>query len=255
MSDPVDDLYQVPLADFTAARNALAKQDPKRAAEIKALEKPSASAWAVNQVYWRHRKVYDKLVRAADRVRVANAQILKGKKTDLAPLDLAHRAAVRDAADRAHEILVAAGDAATAATLNAVRDTLRALPVAGPPGRLNKPIGFVGFDSLSGLLKGAALSKRAAAEVVSFEASDANAAAQARREEARAADRVRAEAAKRAAERRALDAKRRRLEDRVRHTRIRITALNRDLDAATSEIDAVNKELQNVLDALERLPS
>jgi len=146
MSDPIDDLYQVPLAEFTAAKNALAKRDPKHAAEIKSLDKPSASAWAVNQVYWRHRKVYDKLVRAADRVRAANAQILKGKKVDLAPLDLAHRAAVREAGDRAHELLAAAGDAATPATLHAVQDTLRALPVPGPPGRLTKPLGLVGFD-------------------------------------------------------------------------------------------------------------
>src|SRR5579871_3162630 len=134
MSDPIDELYQLPLAEFTAARNALAKREPTRAAEIRAIEKPSAAAWASNQVYWRHRKVYDKLVRASERVRAANAQILQGKKVDLAPLDLAHRAAVRDAAEKAHGALVVGGDAATPATMNAVHDTLRALPVAGSPG-------------------------------------------------------------------------------------------------------------------------
>jgi hypothetical protein len=254
LSDKIDRLFQAPLADFTAARNALAKAEPARAADIRKLEKPSTPAWAVNQVYWRHRKAYEKLVRAAERVRAANAQMLKGKRVDLAPLEIAHRVAVREASDRAHESLIASGDVATPATMKAVQDTVRALPVAGSPGRLTRPLGFVGFDSLGGLLQGAVLARGAAAAVVKFAVPDRQAAAKAARDQAREADRIRAEAAARAAERRALDAKRRKLEDRVRRTRIRIVALNRDLDAANEEIAAVNRELQTVLDALERLP-
>jgi len=51
----VDDLFALPPAGFTAARDALAKRlkaegDAAAAAEVKALRRPSAAAWAVNQV-------------------------------------------------------------------------------------------------------------------------------------------------------------------------------------------------------------
>ena len=51
--------------------------------------------------------------------------------------------------------------------MKAVVDTLQALPTPGPPGRLTRPLGFVGFDSLTGLLSGANV-KRHAADIVSF---------------------------------------------------------------------------------------
>ena len=58
-----------PLAEFTAARNALAGTTEEggdrteEAERVKALPKPSLSAWAVNQLYWHHREG----VRSADR--------------------------------------------------------------------------------------------------------------------------------------------------------------------------------------------
>ena len=55
----VDELYQLPLATFTAARNALAKTvkgaDARR---IKQLAKPTVVPWTVNQLYWHSRKTY-----------------------------------------------------------------------------------------------------------------------------------------------------------------------------------------------------
>ena len=54
-SDPLleiaDDLYALPLADFTPARDALAKEhkaDKALAAAIKGLRKASVAAWVVN---------------------------------------------------------------------------------------------------------------------------------------------------------------------------------------------------------------
>ena len=57
LNDEVDELYQLPLAEFTGARNALAarlKQSGRAndASLVKALQKPPVSAWAVNQLYW-----------------------------------------------------------------------------------------------------------------------------------------------------------------------------------------------------------
>ena len=68
MGDRIDQLYRLPLDQFTPARNALAQAAGPRAAEIKALEKPNAAAWAVNQLFWRDRAIYDELIAASERV-------------------------------------------------------------------------------------------------------------------------------------------------------------------------------------------
>jgi hypothetical protein len=56
LDDDVDELFKVPLAEFTGNRNALAARLKKEsraedAERVKALSKPSVSAWAVNQLY------------------------------------------------------------------------------------------------------------------------------------------------------------------------------------------------------------
>ena len=163
----IDRLYQLPLGEFTGVRNAMAKAAGKSGAAIKALEKPSVPAWAVNQLYWRHRRAYEKLNRVSERVRAGHAQALKGRKIDLATLELQHGAAVKDAADEVRAILARAGDPATPATMKSVIDTLQALPGGGEPGRLTKSLAPIGFGAFGALMKGAASSK-ALAEVVTF---------------------------------------------------------------------------------------
>jgi hypothetical protein len=236
----IDGLFQTPLADFTTTRNALAKSAGGDSAAIRRIEKPSAAAWAVNQIYWRHRRVYDKLVRASARVRAAHALILKGKRVDLAPLELQHRATVKEASERARETLAAASDAATVATIKAVEDTLRALPVAGPPGRLTRPLGPVGFDALGGLLKGAGL-RQGTAEVVAFVPPRTVAQA-----EDREAKRLKAEADARGRRRKDLEARRRSLDLRLRHARRRVETLGKDLASATADRDRLAHELHEV---------
>ena len=68
-SAEIDNLYQLPLSDFTGARNALAarvrgEQGTEAAAAIKSLAKPSIPAWVVNQLYWRDRKDFERARRA-----------------------------------------------------------------------------------------------------------------------------------------------------------------------------------------------
>jgi hypothetical protein len=70
--DEADKLYGLPLEDFVAQRDALAKQlraDGRRAEadEVKALRKPPAVVWAVNQLMRTQRKAARALVDAADR--------------------------------------------------------------------------------------------------------------------------------------------------------------------------------------------
>jgi hypothetical protein len=162
----LDRLYQLPLSEFTAARNALAKNAGKDGAAIKARPKPSVPAWAVNQLYWTDRRSYDRLIKASERVRAGHAQSLKGRKVDLAALELQHDAAIKQAADRVRDILARHGDPGTPATMKAVVDTLRSLP-GGEPGRLSKTLAPMGFDALGALLKQGA-SPRALAEIVTF---------------------------------------------------------------------------------------
>ena len=70
----IDDLFTLPLEEFTAARNVLAASlkaagRGEDAAAVKALTKPPLSAWAVNQLYWHHRKPFEQLMTAGERLR------------------------------------------------------------------------------------------------------------------------------------------------------------------------------------------
>ena len=82
------ELFKLPLDQFTAARNARAARlkkngHPEEAAQLKALSKPPLSAWAVNQLFWRHPKDLEALLDSGERFRHAQAQQLAGKHGDL----------------------------------------------------------------------------------------------------------------------------------------------------------------------------
>src|ERR1041384_7509750 len=79
----IDRLYQLPLDEFTAARNALAKQAGKEGASVRTLAKPSIAAWAVNQLHWRDRATWNGLIEAAENARRAQHAVLAGKSTDI----------------------------------------------------------------------------------------------------------------------------------------------------------------------------
>ena len=147
----IDTLYQRPLADFTAARNELAKRAGKTNPSIKALEKPSLPAWAVNQLYWSDQKLYEKLINASEALRKAHRAVLAGKTADLGASERAHRDAVRAALERVKTLLTESGEAATPATLTAVSETLSALPADVTPGRLTRPLKPTGFEALTGV--------------------------------------------------------------------------------------------------------
>jgi hypothetical protein len=149
----IDRLYQLPLKEFTPARNALAKDaGGADATRIRALQKPNAAAWAVNQLYWLKRDVYDSLIRAAERLRTAHRGLLAGKATDLHKAEAEHRDSVRAATEEIRRIFAAAGEAASAPTMSAVGETLEALPAANETaGRLTQPLKRMGFEALAGV--------------------------------------------------------------------------------------------------------
>jgi enamine deaminase RidA (YjgF/YER057c/UK114 family) len=148
----IDRLYQIPLAGFTAARNELANARGKDGAAIKRLQKPSPPAWAINQLYWQRPKVHARLVEAAEARRAAHAMVLSGQGGDVASAERAHQAAVRAAANEIRELLRAAGETMTPATLNAIVTTLQVLPDPAAEGRLVKPLEPRGFEALAGLV-------------------------------------------------------------------------------------------------------
>jgi len=146
----IEGLYRLPLEEFTAARNALAKESGKRGAEIKALAKPPVAAWAVNQLYWQRRPDYDALIGAAQELRRAHAAVLGGKTADVRAAAKAHEERVTAALDAVLEILNEGGHAAGDTMRQPILTTLRALP-ADTPGRLTRTLQPGGFEALAGL--------------------------------------------------------------------------------------------------------
>src|SRR5262245_46377336 len=118
MASDVDELFKLPLGEFTAARNALAAQLKKagrqaEADEVKALPKPSASAWVVNQLYWRFRPDFDRLLDAGERLRNAQAaQLTRGAADVREPVN-ARRDAIAALLRAAERVLTDGGHGAT----------------------------------------------------------------------------------------------------------------------------------------------
>lgn len=147
----IDKLYQLPLSEFTSARNALAKESGPAGADIRSLQKPPVAAWAVNQVYWQRRPQYDALVESATALRAAHKATLAGKRADLRAVSKQHEEALDGALKAALAVLKDAGHPATDATRHVIATTLRGLPAQEPPGRLARVLQPGGFEMLAGL--------------------------------------------------------------------------------------------------------
>ncbi|HYE86799.1 MAG TPA: hypothetical protein VEA16_10620 [Vicinamibacterales bacterium] len=239
--DRIDQLYQLPLDEFTAARNALAKETGDAA--IKKLEKPNLAAWAVNQLFWRERKLYDEVIKTSGQVRTAYKQMLGGKAADVRAAEVFHGEAMRKAKDAIRRILEEAGNSASDAVMTPVTETLDALPTTDDPGRLTKPLRRTGFEALQGVTITAKPKAPSEKSPPRKAAADETEKQRRQREEERqdvamARERLRfAEAAEREAEA-ALDRARRALE-RAERTRERV---EKELaDAAAAEKAAVKE--------------
>ncbi len=149
----VERLYQLPLDEFTAARNELAKQVGRAdAPAVRALAKPNILAWALNQLYWSRRETFDRLVAGAARLRTAQAQALMGKPSDMRSAGEQHREALRVALKETTGILEAAGHGVTPDAIRELTGALEALPWSEPAGRLTRPPVASGFGALAGMV-------------------------------------------------------------------------------------------------------
>jgi len=152
LDEQIDELYQLPLDQFTPRRNALAKElNGDARARVKALVKPSSAMWAVNQLYWHDRPTYNALVGASESLRSAHRALVAGRKADVRKPEMVHKAAVERALAKTTAIARASEGEPSAATLDTVRRTLLALPTDEQPGRLTRPPGPAGFSLLTGV--------------------------------------------------------------------------------------------------------
>jgi hypothetical protein len=147
----IDRLYQLPLEEFTPARNALAKGAGGDAARIRALPKPPLAAWAVNQLYWRKVDVWNALLAAAENARGAHRALLAGRAGDVRAAGKVHDEAVDAALKATLALLADSGHPATDATRHTIGTTLRALPAGDSPGHLSRTLQPAGFEMVTGL--------------------------------------------------------------------------------------------------------
>lgn len=174
----IDALYQRPLTEFTTARNELAKALSKAgarddAARVKALEKPTVTPWAVNQVYWQARSIWDRLMTAGATLRTAQVDALERPgATDsqvqrardrMRDATEAHRSAIADAVHQAIRAASLAGVNPAPDQLSRMLESisLAATPPAAP-GRFTEMIQPAGFEALFGVVPVGALPRPAA---------------------------------------------------------------------------------------------
>jgi hypothetical protein len=104
----LDPLYDLPAADFVAARNALAKElkaagDKESAAAVAKLRRPTATAWALNQIARHQPALIDDALDARSALLAVTEGTGRGEAGDL-------RAATSDDRAATRAVLVAARD-------------------------------------------------------------------------------------------------------------------------------------------------
>jgi hypothetical protein len=235
----IQGLYGLPLGEFTAARNALAKRlrkegDQEGAEEVAALPKPTVSAWAVNHLFTAEPERMEELLAAGERARQALREILGGGDPG------ALRDAIQEARDLANRLRDRAAAALTegdrrpgAAIVERIATNLQSLafsPVAEPViarGWLDVDLPPVGFEVLAGL---------------QLAALPAGAKKPARPEPEKPAARPDREAEARRKEKQKQDERREREEARARELRERLARVQAEREEAAGRADFLSRK-------------
>jgi Alanine-zipper, major outer membrane lipoprotein len=156
-------LYRGPLEEFTAARNDLAKQLRKGgsgedAERVRALAKPTPSAWAVNVLFDRDKEKMDELLAAGKRARAAQQAAVSGRGAEALREGLG---AVRRLIDELRRlgvgILAESGRVASRAIMERIGTDLQALALSPAAAEevsrrwLDRDLDPPGFEVLAGL--------------------------------------------------------------------------------------------------------
>ena len=153
LDEALDHVFSQPLDSFTAERNRIAKElaaagDKDAAAAVKALKKPTVSAWAVNQLARGSRDDMAELVRLHE-------QLAGSRGADLRRVTDERRRLIARLVDRAAKVLQEAGHGASGTTSQRIEQTLLAASSGGEldalaHGRLSTDLESPGFEALSG---------------------------------------------------------------------------------------------------------
>jgi hypothetical protein len=156
----LDALYALPPAEFTAARNDLARRlkdagQTDASAQVKSLRKPTVPLWAVNQLARHNQKGIDALLTAGERLRAAQQDALQsGDSSALRDATATERKVLRELTQQADELLRKAGHSAAG---ERIASTLRsaALTAEGGDllrrGRLSEELESSGFGAFAGM--------------------------------------------------------------------------------------------------------
>jgi hypothetical protein len=155
-ADALAALYRSSQELFVGERKRLAAElkaggDKEGAARFGKLARPTLSAWAVNQLWWQARPLFEELLSSSERLRHGDRSA-----------GSTHRDALTALRTRAAALLAEGGHAATDATLRRVTTTLSALAAAGgfepeAPGALSAdrdPPGFEAMGDFGGFASG-----------------------------------------------------------------------------------------------------
>jgi len=265
LEQKIDELYALPLGEFTAARNTLAKSlKGDDAARVKRLEKPSVVAWSVNQLYWVERRTFERLMAAGKALRSAQIAALKGRSADLRSATADHRSALADAVAAATRIAGGSGSHPAPDALSRMLEALSVSPeLPAAPGRFADVVQPAGFEALAGITPAARPQPEEAKPSAgpSGKASSSrstrrtDAAAEREREKAAAAERKAAEAAVADAQRTLSQATaaEERQSAQVERARQQLSRAEADLAAANNAVREARRELSQAETALEKL--
>jgi predicted ribosome quality control (RQC) complex YloA/Tae2 family protein len=157
----LDALFALPLDEFTAARNALAKRlagdgDGEAAEDVRKLSKPTVPAWAVNQLVRREPELVERLIASGEALQEELVK-RRGGVDSLRVAQQVERQAVRELVRAAEALLRETGRSATAQTLERISETLSAGSkspagrAALRSGRLSAELEPAGFEALAGM--------------------------------------------------------------------------------------------------------
>jgi hypothetical protein len=253
--DGVDALYGLPLDEFTPARDALAKElrgsgERDAGAWVKALKKPSAAAWVVNQLARSQGRDAKHVLDTGDALRTTQERALagKGKPGELGGATREHADAMRALLAKAPGLLDGDGHSPSSATLDRAEETLRAIALDDEArtgfacGRLTRErqaagLGFALADAGEPAPK---RSRRAGKEKPKPAAPKRDDAKKEKERERARKDAERAQAALKEAR------------SRHRDQQKQVADRRRELSAAEREAEGIQRKLAKATDALEK---
>jgi len=267
--DELDALFTHPLSEFTAARNALVRRlkqanrvgDSER---VQALAKPAISAWAVNQLYWKHRDEFDLLLAAGARLGQAHTLQMTGKAADVhAPL-AARREALSVLLHLADKLLRDAGHSSSPDIMRRIATTIETASTSASDasllGRLTDDIGPLGFESMAALVPGAGFERAGPAvktrkdngKTLASTRAALKAAEQALRKNRTAAQNIAKKLKDATARAKAKEKDQRQSEERLAKAKIAAEEALRRVRDVTSEAEMAVRALQEAEQAIER---